>query len=51
MWLGFSSAQVEGWMRQAEFGRVRVGALPAAPDAKGPGLFVATAVTELTTGD
>jgi ubiquinone/menaquinone biosynthesis C-methylase UbiE len=42
-WLGFSPAQLEAWMREAGLDAVRVSALPAAPDAKGPGLFVATA--------
>lgn len=41
-WLGFSEAQIAAWMTAHGFERVRVRPLPAAPDAKGPGLFVAT---------
>jgi ArsR family transcriptional regulator len=43
VWLGFSRAQVEQWLGAAGFGGVRVRALPADPQAKGPGLFVASA--------
>ena len=41
-WLGFSDTQIEGWLQSAGFDRVRVHALPASPETKGPGLFVAT---------
>ena len=44
LWLGFSEAQIKGWLEEAGFGSVRVHAMPSPPDAKGPGLFVATAV-------
>lgn len=43
VWLGFSRAQIEQWLEAAGFGGVRVRALPADPQAKGPGLFVASA--------
>lgn len=43
VWLGFSEAQVKGWLEQAGFGSIRVHAMPPPPEAKGPGLFVATA--------
>ena len=42
-WLGFPESQVTGWLTDAGFTRVKVQPLPAAPAAKGPGLFVATA--------
>ena len=42
-WLGFHEDQVTGWLSDAGFAHVRVRPLPAAPSAKGPGLFVATA--------
>jgi ubiquinone/menaquinone biosynthesis C-methylase UbiE len=44
VWLGFSEAQVQGWLEDAGFDRVRVHQMPSAPEAKGPGLFVATAI-------
>jgi ubiquinone/menaquinone biosynthesis C-methylase UbiE len=44
VWLGFSDAQVKAWLEEARFGGARVHAMPSPPDAKGPGLFVATAV-------
>ncbi|MBM4243749.1 MAG: metalloregulator ArsR/SmtB family transcription factor [Deltaproteobacteria bacterium] len=43
VWLGFSRAQIEQWLADAGFGGVRVRALPADPQAKGPALFVASA--------
>ena len=43
VWLGFSRAQIEQWLGDAGFGGVRVRALPADPQAKGPALFVASA--------
>jgi ArsR family transcriptional regulator len=46
LWLGFSEAQVKGWLEQAGFAGIRVHAMPAPPEAKGPGLFVATAVSK-----
>jgi ubiquinone/menaquinone biosynthesis C-methylase UbiE len=44
VWLGFSEGQVSGWLQEAGFAGVRVHALPSPPEAKGPGLFVASAV-------
>ena len=43
VWLGFSRAQIEQWLDDAGFGGIRVRALPADPQAKGPALFVASA--------
>ena len=40
-WSGFPAAQVREWMRDAGLENVRVRAVPADPEAKGPGLFVA----------
>ena len=42
-WLGFSEAQMTSWLTTAGFTDVRLHALPSAPEAKGPGLFVARA--------
>jgi ArsR family transcriptional regulator len=44
VWLGFSDKQVSRFLAGAGFGEVRVRALPADPDAKGPPLFAAVAV-------
>ncbi len=41
VWLGFDAAQVSRWSADAGFASVRHHALPAAPQAKGPSLFVA----------
>jgi SAM-dependent methyltransferase len=43
IWLGFSDAQITRLLSGAGFGNVRVRALPAEPDAKGPALFAAVA--------
>ncbi|HEY8514584.1 MAG TPA: metalloregulator ArsR/SmtB family transcription factor [Candidatus Binatia bacterium] len=43
VWLGFSRAQIEQWLVDAGYSDVRVRALPADPQAKGPALFAATA--------
>jgi len=40
--LGFSEPRVKAMLERAGFSRVRVDALPAWPDSKGPSLFVAT---------
>jgi ArsR family transcriptional regulator len=45
VWLGFSAEQVTNWLAEAGFGSIRVRALPADPDVKGPALFVATGRT------
>jgi SAM-dependent methyltransferase len=42
VWLGFSEDQMRKFLAQAGFDRVKVTNLPEDPDAKGPGLFVAT---------
>ena len=42
-WLGFSEPQMAGWLTAAGFTDLRFHALSPAPEAKGPGLFVATA--------
>ena len=42
-WLGFSEPQITGWITAAGFTDLRFHALTPAPEAKGPGLFVATA--------
>jgi ubiquinone/menaquinone biosynthesis C-methylase UbiE len=42
VWLGFGEEQIERLLRDAGFVDVRIVALPAAPKAKGPGLFVAS---------
>ena len=44
VWLGFAEEQVAGWLAKAGFDDPRVRPLPPDPRAKGPGLFVATAV-------
>jgi ubiquinone/menaquinone biosynthesis C-methylase UbiE len=46
VWLGFSDKQIARFLAGAGFGNVRVRALPADPDAKGPALFAAVAVKE-----
>jgi ArsR family transcriptional regulator len=43
LWHGFSQGQMQAWMTGAGLRDVRYVALPPLPDAKGPGLFVATA--------
>ncbi len=43
VWLGFSEAQLGGWLESAGFEAVRFVALPADPDAKGPALLAAAA--------
>jgi len=44
VWLGFPDEQIAEWMAAAGFAGIRVRPLPQEPRAKGPGLFVATAV-------
>jgi len=41
-WLGFSEAQMTGWLEAAGFTDVRIVPRPADPDARGPALFAAT---------
>ena len=44
VWLGFSEDALHRLLGHAGFGHIRVASLPADPDAKGPSLFVASAV-------
>ena len=44
VWLGFSEKQIGKLLTDAGFGDVRMRALPADPDAKGPALFAAVGV-------
>jgi hypothetical protein len=46
VWLGFSEEQVRRLLDQAGFSSIRVDPLPPAPEAKGPGLFVAAATRQ-----
>lgn len=41
VWLGFDAEQIQSWGREAGFSSVRVHALPAASQARGPSLFAA----------
>jgi ArsR family transcriptional regulator len=43
VWLGFSADAIQKLLAGAGFDRVRIAAMPADPDAKGPALFVAGA--------
>jgi hypothetical protein len=44
VWLGFTEKQMTRLLAGAGFDHVRIRALPADPDAKGPSLFAAVAV-------
>ncbi len=44
VWLGFASEQLLPWLEAAGFERLRLTPLPPDPQARGPGLFAATAV-------
>jgi len=44
LWLGFSREELGGWIRAAGFRRPRYRPLPVDPEAKGPALFVASAI-------
>ena len=48
VWLGFSEKQMSRFLTGAGFDDIRVRALPADPEARGPSLFaaVATRATE-----
>jgi ArsR family transcriptional regulator len=46
VWLGFSEKQITRFLTGAGFGDVRVRALPADPDARGPALFAAVGVKQ-----
>lgn len=43
VWLGFEPAVLEDWLSAAGFDTIHVRPLPPAPQAKGPGLFAASA--------
>jgi ubiquinone/menaquinone biosynthesis C-methylase UbiE/DNA-binding transcriptional ArsR family regulator len=47
VWLGFADDHMRRLLAAAGFGRVRSAPLPAASDARGPALFVATGVREV----
>ena len=51
VWLGFSEMQMREWLQKAGFSNVRVLALPSDPEAKAPGLFVATGSRRQEAGD
>jgi len=42
VWLGFGDDQIRRFLAQAGFEAVRISHVPEDPDARGPGLFVAT---------
>jgi ArsR family transcriptional regulator len=46
VWLGFSEDHVRRLLDQAGFSSIRVDPLPPAPEARGPGLFVAAATRQ-----
>ncbi|MEQ1757136.1 MAG: metalloregulator ArsR/SmtB family transcription factor [Vicinamibacterales bacterium] len=48
VWLGFSEKQIGRYLAGAGFDAVRVHSLPVDPDARGPGLFAATAMKVLS---
>ena len=50
VWLGFSDTQIERYLEQSGFERIRVTALPTDARVKGPALFTATAHKASTVG-
>jgi ArsR family transcriptional regulator len=46
VWLGFTEKQITKFLTGAGFGDVRVRAVPADPEAKGPSLFAAVGVKQ-----
>jgi ArsR family transcriptional regulator len=44
VWLGFSDDQISKWLQQAGLSRITVRALPPTTEAKGPALFVSSAI-------
>ena len=48
VWLGFSEKQMSRFLTGAGFGDVRMRALPADPDARGPALFAAVATKTIS---
>ena len=51
VWLGFSEKQMSRLLTGAGFDDIRMRALPADPDARGPALFVAVATRETAQRD
>jgi ArsR family transcriptional regulator len=49
VWQGFDGEQVKGWLSDVGFQSTRYRLLPADPEARGPALFVASAVKALST--
>jgi len=47
VWLGFPPEQIVPWLEAAGFERIRIAPLPPDREARGPGLFAATAVRGL----
>lgn len=45
LWPGFEAERIEGWLSDAGYVTVRVVPLPPEPEAKGPLLFLASAIT------
>jgi ArsR family transcriptional regulator len=48
VWLGFSEEHMRGWLDASGFNNVHFTTLPPDPKAKGPALFIATAMKETT---
>ena len=48
VWLGFSDDQITRWLQQAGLSRIAIRALPPTTEARGPGLFVASATKGAT---
>ncbi|MFN7843164.1 MAG: hypothetical protein ACK5N9_15715, partial [Pirellula sp.] len=44
LWQGFSESQIREWLEKASWKKVKYELVPPDPDAKGTGLFVASAV-------
>jgi len=44
LWQGFSEAQIREWLEKANWKKVRYELVPPEPEAKGTGLFVASAI-------
>jgi ArsR family transcriptional regulator len=44
LWQGFSESQIREWLEKASWKKVKFELVPPDPDAKGTGLFVASAV-------
>ena len=46
IWLGFGEEQIKGLLAEAGFGKVRIAPLASNTAAKGPALFVASAIRQ-----